>query len=184
MHRVHTTSPKNLKNRQEYLNQKNRLHNAWANNIWFRAVVVARLAEQSLLVPKDPGLKPASINFCVEHLFTVNCWKDESKEKEAGREPWSSGNGWWLMFWRSWVQISAPYTRWSFRHFLTLICCKNCIVCLKRPKINEKEAGVGPLKKEKRGLECRISKTIRFYYWYFHTKPIHNWKRYFWKQKF
>ena len=26
-------------------------------------------------------------------------------------------------------------------HFFTLICCKNCInVCLKRPKINEKEA--------------------------------------------
>ena len=29
--------------------------------------------------------------------------------------------------------------------FFTLICCKNCNnVCLKRPKINEKEAGVGP----------------------------------------
>ena len=26
----------------------------------------------------------------------------------------------------------------------TLICCKNCIVSLKGPKINEKEAGVGP----------------------------------------
>ena len=29
-------------------------------------------------------------------------------------------------------------------HFFALICCKNSIVCLKRPKINEKEAGVGP----------------------------------------
>ena len=29
-------------------------------------------------------------------------------------------------------------------HFFTLICCKNCIACLKRPKINKKEAGVGP----------------------------------------
>ena len=29
-------------------------------------------------------------------------------------------------------------------HFFTFICCKNCNVCLKRPKINEKEAGVGP----------------------------------------
>ena len=28
--------------------------------------------------------------------------------------------------------------------FFTYICCKNCNVCLKRPKINEKEAGVGP----------------------------------------
>ena len=27
-------------------------------------------------------------------------------------------------------------------HFFTY--CKNCNVCLKRPKINEKEAGVGP----------------------------------------
>ena len=33
-------------------------------------------------------------------------------------------------------------------HFFTLICCKNCIVSLKRPKINEKEAGVGPFKKK------------------------------------
>ena len=27
--------------------------------------------------------------------------------------------------------------------FFSLICCKNCIVCLKRPNINEKVAGVG-----------------------------------------
>ena len=32
-------------------------------------------------------------------------------------------------------------------HFFTLIFCKNCIVCLKRLKINKKEAGVGPFKK-------------------------------------
>ena len=37
-------------------------------------------------------------------------------------------------------------------HFFTFICCKNCNVCLKRPKINKKEAGVGPffLKKKLR----------------------------------
>ena len=29
-------------------------------------------------------------------------------------------------------------------HFFSLICFKNCIVCLKRPKINKKKAGVGP----------------------------------------
>ena len=29
-------------------------------------------------------------------------------------------------------------------HFFTLICCKIRIVCLKRPKINEKEAEDGP----------------------------------------
>ena len=30
-------------------------------------------------------------------------------------------------------------------HFFSLICCKNWIVCLKRPKINEKEAGIGTM---------------------------------------
>ena len=44
------------------------------------------------------------------------------------------------MFQRSWVRIPAPYTGWTFFTY-----CKNCNVCLKRPKINEKEAGVGPL---------------------------------------
>ena len=33
-------------------------------------------------------------------------------------------------------------------HFFTLICCKNCIACLKRLKINEKEAGLGPFFKK------------------------------------
>ena len=33
-------------------------------------------------------------------------------------------------------------------HLFTYICCKNCNdVCMKRPKINEKEAGDGPFKK-------------------------------------
>ena len=32
------------------------------------------------------------------------------------------------------------------RHFYTFICCKNCNVCLKRQKIDEKEAKDGPLR--------------------------------------
>ena len=40
-----------------------------------------------------------------------------------------------------------PYTGWTFGHFFTLIFCKNGIVCLERPKIKEKEAGVGPFVK-------------------------------------
>ena len=48
------------------------------------------------------------------------------------------------MFERSWYQIPELYTGWTFGHFFTLICCKNCIICLKGPKIKEKEAGVGP----------------------------------------
>ena len=40
----------------------------------------------------------------------------------------------------SWRRILDGY-------FFTLNCCKNCIVCLKRLKINEKEAGIGPFLK-------------------------------------
>ena len=40
---------------------------------------------------------------------------------------------------------SAVY--WMYMTFFTLICCKNCIVCLKRLKIKEKDAGVSPFKK-------------------------------------
>ena len=36
---------------------------------------------------------------------------------------------------------------WMDMTFFTLICCKNCIACLKRPKINKKEAGFGPFLK-------------------------------------
>ena len=39
--------------------------------------------------------------------------------------------------------------------FLTLICCKKGIFCLKRPKINEKEAAVGPFKRTKR-IEAKM----------------------------
>ena len=55
----------------------------------------------------------------------------------TGQEPWSSVYGWRFMFESSWVLIPVPYT----------VCCKNCIFSLKRPKINEKDAGVGSFKK-------------------------------------
>ena len=51
------------------------------------------------------------------------------------------------MYVRSWVRIPALYTAWKFGHFFTLICCKICIVCLKRSKRKEKEARVGPFYK-------------------------------------
>ena len=38
--------------------------------------------------------------------------------------------------------------------FFILICCKNCIVCLKRPKINEKEAGFSPFLKKCLCVNC------------------------------
>ena len=39
----------------------------------------------------------------------------------------------------------VPDTGWIFFH---IYCCKNCNVCLIRPKINEEEAGVGPFFKD------------------------------------
>ena len=49
------------------------------------------------------------------------------------------------MFQWLWVRILAPYTGLIF---FTYTFCKNCNdVCLKRPKINDKEVRVGPFKK-------------------------------------
>ena len=55
---------------------------------------------------------------------------------------------WWL-----WEETHVPKVvgsnpgtvYWMDMTFFTLICCKKCIDCLKRPKINEQEAGIGPL---------------------------------------
>ena len=40
-------------------------------------------------------------------------------------------------------------------HFFTFVCCKNCNVCLIKTKINEKEVGVGPLKKDWPWSHCQ-----------------------------
>ena len=51
---------------------------------------------------------------------------------------------------------------WMDMTFFTFICCKNCIVCLKRPKINKKRGRVGPifntfeLKLRILGITCSI----------------------------
>ena len=47
------------------------------------------------------------------------------------------------MFQRSWVRILAQYIGWKFFH-INLLCNICNDVCLKRPKIYEKAAGVGP----------------------------------------
>ena len=47
------------------------------------------------------------------------------------------------MFKKLWVRIQAPYSGWTFSHRFVV----KIVVCLKRPKINEKEAGDGPFKK-------------------------------------
>ena len=41
-----------------------------------------------------------------------------------GREPWSSGYGRRLASLRSWVQILAPYTGWTFFHIYLIFVVK------------------------------------------------------------
>ena len=66
------------------------------------------------------------------------------------REPWSSGYGIQLMFKRLWVQIPEQYTGWIWR-FFTLICCNNCIVCLKKTKNKRKRGRGWPIFKRWKG---------------------------------
>ena len=60
------------------------------------------------------------------------------------REPRSSGYGRRLM--SEGCGFESQHRRLD-GHFFTYICCKNCNICLKRPKINENEAKVGPFLK-------------------------------------
>ena len=62
----------------------------------------------------------------------------------GGWVPWPSVYGRRLVFKRSWVQIPAPDTGWTF---FTYICCKNCTVCLKRSKMNKQRPGLAHFKK-------------------------------------
>ena len=78
---------------------------------------------------------------------------------QSGQEPWSSGYGKRLTFQRLWVRILAQYTGWTF---FTYYCCTNCNFCLKRPKINEKEAGLGPFKKNNhKTLSSNVGTIVR-----------------------
>ena len=61
-----------------------------------------------------------------------------------GREPWSSGYGRRITFQRSRVWIPAPDIGWTW-HFFTLICYKNCIVCLKKTENKQKRGRGWPI---------------------------------------
>ena len=72
-----------------------------------------------------------------------------------GREPWSSGYGKRLT---SESHGFEPRHHILGGHFFAYICCKNCNLCSKRPKINEKEAGVGPIKWNRKSMSFDSSK--------------------------
>ena len=94
------------------------------------------------------------------YSFSKTKW---SLLKKSHQQYWSSGYGWRRMFKRSWYRIPVPYIGWTFGHFFILICSKNC---LKRPKINDKEAGVGPFKKTILSLRNETAST-----WWNSTLP-------------
>ena len=66
----------------------------------------------------------------------------------VGRRPWSIVYGRLLVLKRSWVQIPALYSGWTFFHIYLLFACK-------RPKINKKEAGLGQFFKKGKGMDIR-----------------------------
>ena len=72
-------------------------------------------------------------------------FRDLAKLTKIWREPCSSAMGGHLYSRSLWVQIQAPFTWWTF---FTFICYRNCNVCLKRWKSNEKEAEDGPFFKK------------------------------------
>ena len=79
-------------------------------------------------------------------LFKIRSLKSDDDAAAAviiplsRREPWSCGYERRLMFQRSWVQIQAPYTGWTFLHFFVV----KIVMCVWNDKNRLKEAGIGP----------------------------------------
>ena len=91
--------------------------------------------------------------FC--HDLKMKCTKRRNistaeKRIHFSRKPYEKEALVWWLWETTHVQEvvgSNPGTvYWMVMTFFTLMCRKNCIVCLKRPKINVKEAGVGLFK--------------------------------------
>ena len=94
-------------------------------------------------------------------------------------EPCSSGYGRRLTFRRLWVWIPVPYTGWTWHFFTLIICKKNCIVCLKRPKLNKKEAGIGPFFRKNSRLIQEMLVSISLPTLQFPTKLVFIWSHHF-----
>ena len=107
-----------------------------------------------LVRPKKLNKKSLLLNSLFFTTFKTNC---SIKTKKIGQEPWSSDYGRWIMFERWWVRIPSPYTAWTM-HFSHWFVVKNCIVYLKRPKINKKMLGLSHfLKNNKKFLHNKIN---------------------------
>ena len=112
---------------------------------------------------------PSSAKKIIEH-FTVNCIeKMKIKKKRTGMAHFLKKQLCFrvgaLVCWlweTTLVQKVAGWNPgtvyWLDIEFLTLICCRNCIVCLKRPKINKKRDRGWPIKRPFRfkNLRCNM----------------------------
>ena len=89
-----------------------------------------------------------------EHsLRIVNSYKET---KWIGREPWSSGYGWPLMFVRSWVQIPAQYTGWTFFHIDLLSKLYQCLFEKKTKKTKRGRGWPIFIKKETKWMDIEM----------------------------
>ena len=106
--------------------------------------MLAKLAKSSLPTFMYTGavkwLKACHGDSGPQFLANVFCLTFETKnqndvengqQQPLDREPWSRGYGRRLMSWKSWVQIPALCTVWTFFRY---ICCKMYNICLKRRK--------------------------------------------------
>ena len=100
--------------------------------------------------------------FCLFLLKSCSLFFAAVKVKDLGLEPWSSGYRRRLMWLRSWVQIPAPELDGDF---FKLVCCKNCIFCLKRPKINKNWPRNGPFIKNIFGSGMNLNFLDHFFNW-------------------
>ena len=57
---------------------------SWQQNFCWDRVVVAQLAEWSLPILVGPMFESSYQQIFIMNIFTVYCWKDENKQKDAG----------------------------------------------------------------------------------------------------
>ena len=108
-------------------------------------MVVAQLVERLLLIPEDRSLNPVIVKN-LYWTFIINFIEKTKNKKRLGQS-----SGLVVMGRDSHLKGRGFESQHQILDggFFTYICCKNCNICLIRPKINEKEAGVGPFKKSK-----------------------------------
>ena len=127
----------------------------WSNQLISLPVRLACLAESSLTLTRWPEIRWTCLpvvntqriskrSLKYSTIFAIATSYQSGKFIIWGREPWSGDERRTLIIRGLSVWVSASDTRWTFFHINLL---KNCIVWMKRPKINAKEAEGGQLKK-------------------------------------